>query len=161
VQAARAVVDVVLEERYWYPDDGGVVWVAGYQPIDAATGRYLARDDPALAARDLRTINVAGAGRHHADVLNAERFAPGRPLVLRREPDNAHDANAISVRADAGGDQAGWVPREVAAELAPRLDAGERWSAIALRERRPSPREPRTGLVALLAPASRIELRER
>ena len=41
----RAQVDVVAEERYWYPDDGGIVWVAGYQLVDA-DGRFLGRDAP-------------------------------------------------------------------------------------------------------------------
>ena len=39
-----ARVDVRFEERYWYPEDGGVVWLAGYQVVDADSGRYLARD---------------------------------------------------------------------------------------------------------------------
>jgi hypothetical protein len=37
-----AVVDVAFEERYWYPHDGGVVWVSGYQlvePESVATSR--------------------------------------------------------------------------------------------------------------------------
>jgi hypothetical protein len=59
----------------------------------------------------------------------------------------------------AGDEQVGWVPREVAAELAPELDAGRTWSAVALREQRASPREPRSGLTMLLAAAPAIELR--
>jgi len=51
------------------------------------------------------------------------------------------------------------VPRELAAELARDLDAGRPWSAIVLRERRDSPRDPRTGLTILLAPDDTIELR--
>jgi hypothetical protein len=58
----------------------------------------------------------------------------------------------------AGGEQVGWVPRELAAELAADLDAGRPWSAIALREQRLSPRDPRTGLTMLLAPDPVIEL---
>jgi hypothetical protein len=52
------------------------------------------------------------------------------------------------------------VPRELAAELAPQLDAGTPWTAVVLREHRGSPRDPRTGLTMLLAPAAAIELRE-
>jgi hypothetical protein len=58
-----------------------------------------------------------------------------------------------------GGAQLGWVPREVAVHLAADLDAGRPWAAVALRERRASPRDPRSGLTMLLAPASAIELR--
>jgi hypothetical protein len=27
-------VQAVFEERYWYPDDGGQVWIAGWTPVD-------------------------------------------------------------------------------------------------------------------------------
>jgi HIRAN domain len=159
VERSIAVVDVSFEERYWYPELGGVVWLAGYQLVDPESGRYLPRDDPELAARGLRVAGVAGASRHHAQALASEAVAPGRPLRLRRNPENPHDPNAIAVHAD--GEQLGWVPRELAAELAPRLDAGEHWSAVVLREQRASPRDPRTGLTMLLAAAPTIELRER
>jgi hypothetical protein len=153
-------VAVIVEERYWYPEDGGAVWLAGYTVVDPETGAYLARDAPELLARGLRVAGVAGAGRHHADAVSSDAAAPGQPLVLRRDAGNEHDANAIAVDL-AGGAQLGFVPRELAAELAPRLDAGERWSAVALRESRASPRDPRTGVTMLLAAAPEIVLRPR
>jgi hypothetical protein len=152
-------VDVVLEERYWYPDDGGIVWVAGYHLVDAS-GRFLGRDAPELAERGLRVASVAGAAAHHAEALSGEGAEPGRPLELRRDPANPHDPNAIAVHV-ASGEQLGWVPREVAADVAGAFDAGEAWSAIVLRERRDSPRDPRTGVTMLLAQASGIRLRVR
>jgi HIRAN domain len=151
-------VHVEYDERYWYPDEGGQVWLAGYQVVDPDSGRYLGRDAPDLAARGLHVAAVAGAGQHHADALHGDALAPGRPLVLRRDPANAHDPNAIQVHPADGGAQVGWVPRELAAELAPQLDAGRTWSAVVLREQRRSPRDPRHGLTMLLAPAERIEL---
>jgi hypothetical protein len=150
------LIDVRFEERYWYPDDGGEVWIAGYQLVDG--DRFLARDAPELRERGLRVTGVAGAARHHAAALASGAAAPGRPLTLRRDPGNAHDPNAIMVLA--GGEQVGWVPREVAAELALALDAGEAWSAVVLRERRATPRDPRTGLTMLLG-RGEIALRER
>jgi hypothetical protein len=156
VDRSIAVVDVTFEERYWYPDDGGIVWLAGYGVVDAR-GRYLARDDAELAARGLRVVGVAGAGRHHAEALRSDAVAPGRPLTLRRDPENPHDSNAIAVHAS-DGEQVGWVPREVAAELAPQIDSGRPWSAVVLREQRSSPRDPRSGLTMLLASAAAIEL---
>jgi len=155
---APAIVDVELEERYWYPDDGGVVWLAGYQPV-AADGRFLGRDAPELAAAGLRIAGVAGAAQHHSAALASDAVAPGRPLELRRDAENPHDANAIAVHA--AGEQVGWVPRAVAEALAPELDAGRPVSAIVLREQRASPRDPRTGLTMLLASAPAIELRVR
>jgi hypothetical protein len=101
---------------------------------------------------------VAGAGQHHPEALVTDDAEPGRRLELRRDPANPHDANAIAVHGH-GGEQLGWVPREVAAELAPEIDEGRAWSAVALREQRRSPRDPRHGLTMLLAPATAIELR--
>lgn len=155
-----ADVAVEYEERYWYPDDGSIVWVAGYTPVDPQTGRYLARDASELAARGLVACGVAGAAGFHDEVLQSDDVSPGRALSLRRDPANPHDPNAIAVLTPAGA-QAGFVPRDVAARLAPQLDAGATWSAVALRERRASPRDPRSGLTMLLAPAERIELRSR
>ena len=153
------IVDVAHEERYWYPDDGGQVWLAGYHVVDPRSGSYLARDAPELTERGLRVAAVAGAARHHAEALGSDALAPGQPLVLRRDTANPHDANAIAVFPAGGGEQAGWVPRELAAEIAPDLDAGRPWSAVVLREQRPSPRDPRSGLTMLLAAADAIELR--
>ena len=150
------IVEVEREERYWYPDDGGIVWLAGFQPV-APDGRFLGREAPELAAAGLRIAGVAGAGRHHSEALASEAAEPGRPLELRRDPGNEHDPNAIAVHAR--GEQVGWVPRELAAELAPQLDEGRAWSAIVLREQRRSPRDPRHGLTMLLAPDAEIELR--
>jgi hypothetical protein len=151
-------VDVVFEERYWYPDDGSIVWLAGYQVVDE-DGRFVARDDPRLLARGLRVAGVAGAARHHDAQLQAAAAAPGSALELRRDPSNAHDPNAIAVHGAGEVAQLGWVPRELAAEIAGELNAGTAWSAIALRESRPSPRDPRGGLTMLLARAPAIELR--
>jgi hypothetical protein len=150
------VVQAVFEERYWYPDDGGQVWLAGYTLVDD-TGRYLARDSAEVVTRGLHVTTVAGAGRHHAEALAAAPAEPGAALELRRDPGNEHDPNAIQVWA--GGVQIGWVPRDTAVAVARALDAGEPWSAVVLREQRASPRDPRTGATMLLAPDRVIELR--
>jgi hypothetical protein len=151
------VVDVEFAERYWYPDDGGQVWLSGYQLVDPESGSYLARDAPQLAERGLRVSGVAGT-QYRPGALESAALAPGSALALRREPDNEHDANAIAVHA--GGEHVGFVPRELAAELAGELDAGRPWAAVLLREQRPSPRDARTGVTMLLAPGA-IELRVR
>lgn len=161
MKAGPLVVEVEYDERYWYPEDGGQVWLAGYSVVDPSSGRYLARDAPELAARGLRVVGVAGAGQHHASAVSTDAAAPGRPLELRRDLANPHDENAIAVHGAGGGEQLGWVPREVAAELAPEIDGGRSWSAVVLREQRRSPRDPRHGLTMLLAPAAAIELRVR
>jgi hypothetical protein len=151
------IVDVEYDERYWYPDDGGQVWIVGFQVVDPDSGRYIGRD--AARARGLHVVGVAGAGQHHAEALVAAVIVPGDSLELERDTANEHDANAIKVLA--AGQQLGWVPRELAEELAPELDQGKPWSAVVLREHRRSPREPRDGLTMLLVASDAIELRER
>ena len=121
------LIDAGYEERYWYPDDGGEVWVAGYQLVDPASGRYLGRDAPELAAQGLRVVGVAGAGAHHADALASDAAAPGGLLELRRDPDNPHDPNAIAVAWR--GRKLGYVPKRDNATLAWGLDRGARLQA--------------------------------
>lgn len=65
---------------------------------------------------------VAGVAYYQAMTLK-DRLRPGDPLLLRREPDNPYDGNAIVVL-DARGRKLGYVPRvdnEVPARL---MDAG-------------------------------------
>lgn len=151
-------VDATYEERYWYPPDGGIVWLAGYSLVDPGTGRFLANTAPELIRRGLRVTRVAGV-LHQPDALQSDTAAPGSPLTLRRDTENEHDPHAIAVDLADGG-QLGWVPRDLAEELSPSIDAGELWSAVVLRERRESPRDPRTGLTILLARGPTVELRE-
>ena len=140
---------VTREERYWYPDDGGIVWLAGFVPIDPETRRFLSRD--ALREQGLIVAAAAGAHQFHDAVLQSAAVEPGSDVRLRRDPANEHDPNAVRVETQAG-EQLGFVPRDLAAELAPKLDAGQEWTAVVLREQRASPRDPRTGVTLLLAP---------
>ena len=132
------IVEVEHQERYWYPDDGGEVWVAGYQLVDAA-GRFLGRGE---VQDGLLVTHVAGAF-HRPDALASALAAPGSALTLRPEPDNPHDPSAVAV--DLGdGTPLGYVPREYTVDVVG-------WSALVVREQRRSPREPRTGVTMLLS----------
>src|SRR5438477_10947846 len=85
-RSVAIVVDAIYEERYWYPEEGGQVWLAGYQLVEPESGRYLGRDAPELAACGLRVAGVAGASRHHGEALAVEKSAkPGEPLDLLRD----------------------------------------------------------------------------
>lgn len=55
----------------------------------------------------------------------SDRRGPGRLLqhfALQRDPGNPHDANAVKVLAWPSDDPVGWLPRDVAARVAPVLD---------------------------------------
>ena len=141
------VVAVESQERYWYPDDGGEVWVAGYYPVDAA-GRFMSRE--ALEAAGLLVSHVAGA-LHRPEAVASDDAAPGRPLTLRAEPDNPHDPHAVAVLT-AAGERVGYVPREL--NTARRRDVARRRPARAARQpARPAQRaldaaRPRTARAA-------------
>jgi HIRAN domain len=57
----------------------------------------------------------------------------GSQMVLTREPDNPKDENAILVNLPVRGGahmlDLGYVPKELAAQIAPRMDAGEQFKA--------------------------------
>ncbi len=104
------------------------------------------------AGRLMCGANFGGAV-HRPQALASSGADPGRPLGLRAEPDNPQDPHAVAVLTEAG-EPVGYVPRELNTIL------GESWSAVVLRERRDSPRDPRTGLW-MLACAEPFQLRVR
>jgi HIRAN domain len=65
----------------------------------------------------VRVVAVAGISFRPGAVDDAS-FDPGRRLALVAEPDNEHDPNAVGIWNEERTLQAGYVPREVAAELA-------------------------------------------
>ena len=85
---------------------------AGYHLRDAATGDPVAWEDSRL-----RVVPVAGVSFRPEAVADAS-FDPGERLALVPEPHNEHDPNAIGIWNEERTLQAGYVPREVAAELA-------------------------------------------
>ena len=69
-------------------------------------------DDPRL-----RVVPVAGVSFRPEAVADPS-FDPGARLALVPEPDNEHDPNAVGIWNEERTLQAGYVPREVASELA-------------------------------------------
>jgi len=84
---------------------------SGYHLRDAATGQPVRWEDSRL-----RVVAVAGVSFRPGNVDDPS-FDPGRPVALVREPDNEHDPNAVAIWNEERTLQAGYVPREVAAEL--------------------------------------------
>ena len=66
---------------------------------------------------------VRGAFRFAARREECERLIVGDAVTLEREPDNAHDPNAVLVLGERDC-ELGYVPREEARTMAPLLDAG-------------------------------------
>jgi HIRAN domain len=133
-------------------------WGFSGEAGDAVEGRgYTLRDgerslswsSPRLAGAGLAVVKVAGTS-FRLDDLQDPGLAPGSPLLLRPEPGNPHDPNAIAVWNAEGTAQAGYVPRELAAGLAARLES-EQLEALALWEWRGADGR-RFGLRILIAP---------
>lgn len=82
---------------------------------------------PAAPRRPFLSLAIAGTAHHGYDSV-AAALRVGERLVLRREPANRHDPNAVEIVTE-GGVKLGYVPRAAARDLAPRLDAGERIGA--------------------------------
>jgi HIRAN domain-containing protein len=155
---AGGPVRLSFERRDWQADSesGAPLDGRGFVLLDG--GRSLAWTSPRLAESGVEVLKVAGTS-YRLEELQDPGFAPGSPVVLRPEPDNPHDPNAIGVWNAAGSAQAGFVPRESAAELVRRI-ASEPLEAFALWEWRDADGR-RCGLRILIAPPEALAERPR
>ena len=102
---------------------GCCTWHAVAQPVSV---RLLIQSSP-----------LAGF-RYHAASSVWDQLHVGDPLQLAREPENPHDANAVSVSWN--GQKLGYVPRRQNAVLAWGMDRGEfLYARISRLARHPNP----------------------
>ena len=94
---------------------------SGYRLRDAATGEPVRWEDERI-----RVMPVAGV-TFRPEALLDRSFDPGRRLTLVPEPDNEHDPNAVGIWNEQRTLQVGYVPREVAPELAGDEQAVSLW----------------------------------
>jgi hypothetical protein len=93
----------------------------GYRLRDAASGEPVRWEDPRI-----RVVPAAGVS-YRAEVLPNPSFDPGQRLALVPEPENEHDPNAVGIWNEERTLQLGYVPREVAPELAGDEQAVSLW----------------------------------
>jgi len=94
---------------------------SGFYLRDAATGERVRWEDPRV-----RVVPVAGVS-YRPEALSDPSFDPGNRLALVPEPENEHDPGAVAIWNDERTLQAGYVPREVAPELAGDEQAYSLW----------------------------------
>ena len=99
---------------------------SGYATLLASSALCLAFWTAPAPAQDkvrlvVQSSNLAGF-RYHAATAVFSELRVGDTLELAREPDNAHDANAVSL--SWRGHKLGYVPRQDNAALAWGLDRG-------------------------------------
>jgi len=78
------------------------------------------------------TFTIVGSTFFPGASQAIERLMPGQRLLLMRQPTNKHNANAVAVigqvrrplSLDSDRVQLGYLPRQLAAEIAPVMDAG-------------------------------------
>ena len=76
------------------------------------------RRSPKPQVIDTVVVGVTHDGRQEV----VERLWPGEEVILRREPNNLYDRNAIMVLRS-NGEQVGYIERGLASTLAPKFDA--------------------------------------
>jgi hypothetical protein len=76
-------------------------------------------------AKEIMLIECQIAGTSHRDLEEVEpTLLPGHLLVLKREPQNAHDALAVMIF-DEAGHHLGYIPRAKNEAIARLMDAGK------------------------------------
>lgn len=105
----------------------------GLTLCDDATGRLVGSTDRRLRWAGIYSFNLRGLN-HRQAAYRAGDFRPGQRVRLVREPDNAHDPNAVAVTADQDGALVvGYVSRGHARWFAKIVDAGTHLEAICTR----------------------------
>ncbi len=69
-----------------------------------------------------KSFTIMGSSFINGASTLIDRLKPGQPLKFARQPNNPADSNAIVIMWGSRG--LGWVPRQLAAQLAPLMDAG-------------------------------------
>jgi len=109
------------DEDSFETHEGTTVHVHGYSLIWG--DRSLDRDEwPKLYPQHVFAFRVAGI-THNQQGANSRAFVAGKVILLERERSNPYDRNAIRVMSQDRQHQAGFVPKDVAALIAPLMDA--------------------------------------
>jgi single-stranded-DNA-specific exonuclease len=127
-KATRAVASAPVRQSSSTPQAAAATDDAAFlAELFAKKAAYLKRDPfGTIGGADnfyTKVFGVSFEGRQNI-VAGLEK---GDALDLVREPENPHDPNAIAVRY--GRLQLGYLRREIALQLAPNIDAGERYAA--------------------------------
>lgn len=148
---------MVEDTHTFYGDDGTSWWSAGYAPI-ADDGRFLTLADHMTSDPRVLYCAVAGA-KHRPAALQDARFQPRSEVLLRPEPDNPHDQDAVGVWDKSGILQVGYVPADLSGKVAAQFRADHPLGGLILREiRRDSEAGRRVSLHMVLAPLGAVNL---
>jgi hypothetical protein len=94
---------------------------------------------------------VAGVSHRH-QALQGDGLQPLQRVLLRPEPANAYDGNAVAVYDASGQVMVGYVPRDLARDLRPLLASGGRLYGLTTLEWRHRETGDRVGIRLLVSP---------
>lgn len=99
----------------------------------ALLGKLLPAHDSRIHTKVVGVMHNNRDGSSRQDAI--AKMSQFDQVELVRNPDDEHDGNAVMVIARVEGTriQIGHLDRDLAAKVAPRVDAGETWQAIATR----------------------------
>jgi hypothetical protein len=114
---------IYLEQRQAGSEGGGGQEPGGYgYKLRDEEGRFLGWDDSLLAESGVEVLSVAGTS-FRLRALQDRAFAPGSRLLLRADPENEYDENAVEVLDADGRVHIGFVPKERSEAIARRLES--------------------------------------
>jgi hypothetical protein len=155
--SSEITIRVVEDTHTFYGDDASIWWSAGYAPVTDG-GHFLALADHATSDPRVLYCAVAGA-KHRPAALQDARFQPLSEVLLRPEPDNPHDPDAVGVWDKDGTLQVGYVPADLSAKVAAQFRAKQPHGGLIVREiRRGSEAGPRVSLHMIVGPLGAIGL---
>jgi hypothetical protein len=115
-------------------DDGGRVVMAGCHPYyDAQCTQQVLENDEACTAERVFYCRLVGGTRHQAD-LQQPVFDFGSEVLIYPERSNPADPHALLVCSQDGKSifKAGYLPKDLAASLAPLIPEGEGGQGIVI-----------------------------
>jgi hypothetical protein len=149
------VVHLIEDTHVFQGNEGETIWCGGHAPVDG-DGRFL-NVDTRLASDDRVLYCRAAGARHRPQALSDARFDPGAQILLRSEPDNPHDAQAVGIWDVTGALQLGYIPATLCGEVAASIRSGASLGGQVIREfRLGSSRGERIALHVLIAPAGPV-----
>lgn len=155
--AGQVTVSVVEDSHIFTTADGSTLWCGGHTPVDEE-GLYCRIEEHRTSDPRCLYCNVAGTS-YRKDALQDARFRAGSPVILRPEPTNLHDPNAVGVWDSSESTQVGYVPAALSAQVAGEFRNGNPQGGLIISEfRRDSEAGVRVGLHMLVGPLGTLRL---
>ncbi|KAF4598505.1 hypothetical protein EYR38_006909 [Pleurotus pulmonarius] len=129
-----AVIDLTQKKRKAPIDDVSTIAQASSSTQPPPTQEVEEAEEPVEEAYSITQASPHRDALAPSDFeLEAGLVGSGEEAVLRREPENKYDRNAIQVK-NMAGQQVGHLPRQVAAKLAPLMDRALVTPEVIIRE---------------------------